>query len=385
MAVVRLEYAKGPKVGGKAASLGEMLRLGVKVPPGFVVDSTEYDKVADKPRDKDGLVKRLYVKALTQNIAAAYTEMGEGKVAVRSSAVGEDGTALSFAGQHSTFLNVEGLDEVIDAVLKCWASLDNEQAIEYRKSNGIEKASMAVVVQRMVDAEASGVMFTVNPTVIDGYHMVIEAVWGLGETLVSGQLTPDQYLIHKKGQILETKTVLQEWELRDGASMSLIPDRQNAPKLTKEQILELAELGLQLELEYGWPQDIEWCLQGGDLYIVQSRPITTLGANGTVAEVTGTVIAKGMSASKGVASGVATKYSDCKVGDVLVTDITNPSYLPTMKKAVAVVTGKGGMTCHAAIVCRELGIPCVVGVGNITGLFGKNVIVNGDAGVVTEA
>ena len=387
MAVVALEKAQGTRVGGKAANLGELLRMGIEVPPGFVVDADEFDKHFNgECTSIKNILDLMRLSGLLEQVSKAYDKMGAGKVAVRSSAVGEDGSILSFAGQHDTYLSIEGRENVIAAMLKCWASINNTRASEYRKSNGVKKASMAVVVQRMVDSEVSGVMFTVDPTqVVDGSMMVVEAVWGLGETIVSGTITPDRYMIHKSGKLTEMRIVAQDWALRDGAQVPIDTELQVSPKLTKAQILQLADMGMKLELEYGWPQDIEWALAGGQIYIVQSRPITTLKkeSKGKVG-ITGKILAKGIGASGGAAAGEGTIYSKTFKSGVLVTELTDPDYLPAMKKAVAVVTGKGGMTCHAAIVCRELGIPCVVGVGEIEHLIGKDIMVNGDVGVVTS-
>ncbi len=386
MSVVMLQDAKGERVGGKAANLGELIRMKVQVPPGFVVDADEFDKHLIDVQSIENLLDSMRFSGLLTKVSKAYHDIGGGKVAVRSSAVGEDGKSLSFAGQHDTYLNMEGFEQVVAALIKCWASSSNDRAEEYRKSNNVNKASMAVVVQKMVDSEVSGVMFTADPTNVgDGSMIVVEAVWGLGEAIVSGTVTPDRYLVHKSEGLKEINVSAQDVELRNGDYTPVPEDRQIATKLTKAQITELAELGMKLEVEYGWPQDVEWAMTKGKMYIVQSRPITTLkkAVANAVVGVSGKVLAKGIGASGGVASGEGKLYSKDFEGGVLVTETTDPDYLPAMKKAVAIVTGKGGMTCHAAIVCRELGIPCIVGVGKIDHLIGLEITVHGDAGVVT--
>lgn len=302
--------------GGKGANLGELTRAGVRVPPGLVVTSHAYFRFLDaaglRPQIEDLLrgldpsdraqlagvameAKQIVTAApmpawLVSPIATAYENMDGGTVAVRSSATAEDLADASFAGQQSTYLNVEGHVEVVRAVQNCWASLFEPQAIFYRARAGFDHidVGMGVVVQRMVQANRSGVMFTINPVTNDASSMVIEAVFGLGEAIVSGLVTPDMYVIEKaSGAILERQVVGQEQELvgRPDAAcgeeqchwVSVLFDRRFRPKLSDEEAGELAATGRRIEAHFGCAQDIEWAWADGTFWIVQARPVTSRG------------------------------------------------------------------------------------------------------------
>ncbi len=419
-----------PLVGGKGANLGEMTNAGISVPPGFIVTSAAYfdfirkSKIGDRIR---GLLKGLDVDdsralqeaaarvqkvildapmpaELAREIKEAYRKMGGGLVAVRSSATAEDLPEASFAGQQATFLNTEGEDAVVRAVQKCYASLFNARAIFYREQNHFDhfKVGIAVPVQKMVQSEASGVMFTVEPTSSNRSLIVIEAVKGLGEMIVSGDVTPDHYVISKEPlRIIEKDVKKQEWKLVKSAypvdgemnvKVDLTPTERATQKVTDADILELAEMGKRLEAHYQFPQDIEWAKENGRILIVQTRPVTTIkemkAAEGE--EITAPVLLTGSAASPGVAAGPVKIVHDpsqidkVMSGDVLVAEMTTPDFVPAMKRAAAIVTDRGGRTAHAAIVSRELGIPCVVGTEAATSTLkdGQIVTVDGSRGRV---
>ena len=412
-----------PTVGGKGANLGEMTRANIPVPPGFIVTAGAYfdflknSKLIDEIRHllqplDPGNSKQLQQTAaqikqlildtpmppqLAQEIEQAYIKMGRGLVAVRSSATAEDLPEASFAGQHRTFLNVQGEKEVVTAVQGCWASLFEPRAIFYRHQQGFDhfKVGIAVPVQKMVQSQASGVMFTIEPVTSDSGKIVIEAVFGLGEAIVSGEVTPDLYIIDKKGLKISTKKVAkQELQLVRNPDTTdkeaniwvpISPTRQTQQKITNDEIIQLAKLGKQLEDWYQFPQDIEWAKEDNEIFIVQTRPVTTLKeAAEFEPEVKAPVLLTGAPASPGMASGPvkivpeASKIDKVKTGDVLVAEMTTPDFVPAMKRAVAIVTDRGGRTAHAAIVSRELGIPCVVGAEQATTTLSDNQIVTVD-------
>jgi len=422
------------QVGGKGANLGEMTQAQIPVPPGFVVTSQTYyaflERAGLRPKieevlagldhhDSDALqrasqqIKRLITDAsmpedTARQIVDAYRKLGSGAVAVRSSATAEDLPTASFAGQQSTFLNVEGEANVVEAVQACWASLFEARAIFYRVENGFEhmKVGIAVPVQRMVQSERSGVMFTVEPASSDTTQIYIEAVCGLGEAIVSGQVTPDQYTVDKRSlSILKREIATQDRQLvrgesGEGEGLSGIvwaevaaADRQSQ-KLGDSDIVKLAEIARRLEQHYGVPQDIEWAKEDANLYLVQTRPVTTIREveEREAVEETAPVLLEGSPASPGVEAGPVKIVMDpseigkVEKGDVLVADMTTPDYVPAMKRAAAIITDRGGRTAHAAIVSRELGIPCVVGTGNATKNLrtGQVVTVDGARGRVYD-
>jgi pyruvate,water dikinase len=420
-----------PLVGGKGANLGEMTNANVPVPPGFIVTADAYFDFLNKtgitsqirrllePLDsndsrqlqeisaavKDVILKAAMPQDLATGIKEAYGKMGGGFVAVRSSATAEDLPEASFAGQQATFLNIRGENEVVTAVQQCWASLFEPRAIFYRVENGFDhfKVGIAVPVQRMVQSDASGVMFTVEPTTSDRSKITIEAVLGLGEMIVSGDVTPDHYVVNKDTmQIAQKEVKAQEWKLvkkeggkgkEDNVKIDLTPDEQTQQKITDGDILTLAKIGKGLEDHYQFPQDIEWAKEKNEIFIVQTRPVTTIremSAPGP--EIEAEAILTGSPASPGVASGPVKLVPDPsqidKVldGDILVAEMTTPDFVPAMKRAAAIVTDRGGRTAHAAIVSRELGIPCVVGTEKAMATLkdGQVITVNGTGGKVYE-
>ncbi len=425
-------------VGGKGANLGEMAKTHIPVPPGFIVTAQSYFHFLEKANltaeihqllspldtnDSEALsrvasqIKDLVSAApmpeeIAGAIAKAYREMGEGLVAVRSSATAEDLPEASFAGQQRTFLNVEGESEVITAVQGCWASLFEPRAIFYRAHHGFDhlKVGIAVPVQRMVQSECSGVLFTVEPVTSDDGKVVIEAGYGLGELIVSGEITPDLYVVEKNGlKILDKRIARQEWQLvLDAKGKGLGETNVRVPvpraaqrkqKLPDQDIIALAQIGRQLEELYAFPQDIEWAKEKDTLFIVQTRPVTTIKPPEAAVEVAvevkemeANVLLTGSPASPGTASGpvkivgLASEIDRVLQGDVLVAAMTDPDFVPAMKRAVAIVTDKGGRTSHAAIVSRELGIPCVVGTERATQVLKPEqvVTVDGKRGTVLE-
>lgn len=412
------------KVGGKGANLGELVKAGIPVPNGFCVTAQAYyyfleksglrrqlDKLLNglNPEDNKKLnkVSRETKKAvlaakmpedLGKEIEEAYHTLGGMAVAVRSSATAEDLPGASFAGQQATYLNIEGKKEVVKAVQACYASLFEARAIYYRIINKFDhmKVGISVPVQNMVESEKSGIMFTVDPVTENPDNLVIEGGFGLGEAIVSGSVTPDRYTVNKHDFSIVNKEVnKQDWQIVKNSHgigdkhVNLPADKKQEQKLTDEEIVAVAKLGAAIEGHYGKPQDTEWGIEKGQVYFVQSRPITTLGKKaegegqaaqaqpaadqgGGVDITHAEVILKGAAASLGAAFGPVkiihkpTEIDKVLQGDVLVTEMTTPDFVPAMRRAAAIVTDTGGRTCHAAIVSRELGIPCVVGTGTAT-------------------
>ncbi len=434
--VVKLEQVDKNRegVGGKAANLGEMVKAGLPVPPGFVITTDGYEKFlgynklreriesllseidvddVENLKQKSAEIRNLILKGempsfIEKPIKDAYDELSVGKevkelggaaldlikagrthcfVAVRSSATAEDLASASFAGQLETILSVQGNRELMDAVKKCWASLFTARVIFYRKNKGFDEfPEMGIVVQKMVDAEKAGVIFTANPMTNDTSQIVIEAVWGYGEAIVSGLVIPDEYVINKEdGSLLEKKIGRKLWMKRYDPVYGLKKDsvereRIDAQVLENGEIEKLWEFARKVEGHYGTPQDIEWCEEKNRIFLVQTRPVTTLKKPAEREEVPeapapkpqGPVLLKGLGASPGVASGPVKIINDLdemgkiEQGDILVTKMTSPAMVPMMKKAGAIVTDNGGSTCHASIVSRELGIPCIVGTETAT-------------------
>ena len=434
MSIKNLGVNDIPIAGGKAANLGELTSAGFEVPPGFVLTTDAYDyflahnKLGETLKtvlatldvssdaalqEASGTIRKAFEqgkvpKDLEDVIIEEYKRMGKGHfplVAVRSSATAEDLPTASFAGQQDTYLNVSTPESLIVSVKKCWSSLFTPRAIAYRVSKNFEhdKVKLAVVVQKMISSDFSGIMFTIDPN-SELPHIIIEAGYGLGEALVGGKVTPDTYVVDKfHRKILNKRVSNQTWKLVRGESGECMKkevpsDLANRQKLTDEQILDLAEIGNQIEMHYDRPMDIEWAMEGGHMYIVQARPVTTLSKdkNGKKEEekleAQRNILVKGLGASPGSACGQVRVYEESmsldvvKQGDVLVTQMTTPDMVPAMTRAVAIVTDEGGMTCHAAIVARELGIPCIVGANNATTVLsdGMAVTVHGQMGVVYE-
>ncbi len=406
--------------GGKGANLGQLTRTGLPVPPGFVIGAPAYAGF----RSETGLAERLNdvlggldvedTAALQQGADLARQAVAESEmpgwladaivqgyqqlvgddplapVAVRSSATAEDTASASFAGMNESFLNVRGRDAVIDAVKSCWRSLFGARTIYYRGKRGFSHSDMeiAVVVQRQIPSTRAGVMFTIDPASGDTSRLVIEGAFGLGEAVVSGQVSPDRYVVDKDRRAIvirsiKPKELIIEPDAQGGTRTRTLGEAEShAAVLTDEQVLALADLGVRIESAYAAPQDTEWAVDpAGAIWMLQSRPITTLG--GAAAEAT--VVVQGLGAAPGMAGGVvrvlrsmdeADKLGD---GEVLVTHMTAPDWVPLMRRAAAIVTDSGGMTCHAAIVSRELGIPCVVGTGDATAKLRDGELVTVDA------
>ncbi|MGC8836211.1 MAG: phosphoenolpyruvate synthase [Infirmifilum sp.] len=439
-----------PIVGGKNANLGEMIRAGIPVPPGFAVTAYAYKRFIEEKGIKDKIYEIIrkhvpqgaakpedYMEAsqeirkliestpmpkdIEEEIRKAYRELSKrvGKteefVAVRSSATAEDLPDASFAGQQETYLNVKGEDDVVEKVRKCWSSLFTPRAIFYRESKGFEheRVLISVAVQKMVNSRSAGVMFTLHPVTGDRNKIVIEGHWGLGESVVSGKVTPDEWVVDKKSmQIVERNIVEKRVELvRDpktgkNIEREIEPERRNAPSLTDEEVLRLAELAVKIEQHYGRPMDIEWAVDRDikfpeSVFIVQARPETVWSTRQQTGAETTSVksvteakpVVKGLAASPGVAFGkakICLTLEDAKTkmqpGDILVTKMTDPDWVPYMKIAAAIVTDEGGMTAHAAIVSRELGIPAIVGTREATKVMvdGKEYTVDAKTGVVYE-
>ncbi len=432
--------------GGKGANLGEMTKAGLPIPPGFVVTAQTYKEFIEKTRIKDKILDKITnldledTKALQnasdeigalmvstkipedikEEIKDAYAQISvharskaadfvEGKeefVACRSSATAEDLPEASFAGQQATFLNIKGGDAVVDAVRKCWASLFTARAIYYRARNNFttEKVLIAVVVQRMVNSDKSGVMFSINPSTNDDSEIMIEGAFGLGEAVVSGAVNPDLYILDKESlkikkiEVKEQKIkIVKDEKTGRTIERKLTKEEEKMQVCTDKEIEELAKLAKKIEAHYGKPQDMEWVIEKGIVYIVQSRAVTTFkkpsGERKTpegIKEVEAEVLVKGETASPGVASGPVkiineiSELNKIMKGDVLVTKMTTPDMVPAMQRAAAIVTNEGGLTCHAAIVSREMGIPCIVGTRNATKVLkdGMEVTVHATHGMV---
>jgi pyruvate, water dikinase len=424
-----------PFAGGKGANLGELTSAGFAVPPGFVVGAPAYAAF----REASGLGERLAAalsdldvddpaaleaasaearaaveaapmpEALETAIRAAHEELApdpRASVAVRSSATAEDTASASFAGMNETFLNVRGGDALIAAVHACWASLFGARTIFYRGRRGFSQADMdiAVVVQAQVTATRAGVMFTIDPASGDRSQLVIEGSFGLGEAVVSGQVSPDRYVVDKRTLSVTTRAAARKELAIEAAPgggttrRALSEEEATRAVLSDDEVREVADLGRRVERHYGSPQDTEWAYDvEGRLWLLQSRPVTAAGplAGGdgeAPAGPPGAVLVRGLGAAPGAASGPARVVSGpaegdrLAAGDVLVAQMTTPDWAPMMRRAAAIVTDSGGMTCHAAIVSRELGIPCVVGTSEATSRLREGELVTVDAthGVVIE-
>jgi pyruvate, water dikinase len=417
--------------GGKGANLGELTTAGLPVPDGFVIGAPAFADFLEQSglraqladilepvdvEDTDALqaastaareiVEHSEVPVwLAAAIRDAYTELvgsGDAAVSVRSSATGEDTESASFAGMNRTFLNVNGADAVIDAVRGCWASLYGARTVYYRARKGFPRAGMdiAVVVQRQVQATRAGVMFTIDPASGRTDRIVIEGAFGLGESVVSGQVSPDRWVVTKPDlsvvvREIRPKELAIESEAGGGTvTRELVGEEALRPVLNDEEVATLAHLAVRIEAHYGSAQDTEWAFDpDGRAWMLQSRPVTATGAEGGVAtEHVGEQIARGLGAAPGQASGRVRIITDqlkgatLQDGEILVTHMTAPDWVPLMRRAAAIVTDSGGMTCHAAIVSRELGIPCVVGTGDATRHLrdGELVTVDAGQGVVLE-
>lgn len=420
--------------GGKGANLGELTQAGIPVPPGFVVTAETYQKfmedtgINDKVLDildkidindtkalqaaaeeiKSIIIETPIPDDMIMFIKEAYNQLcqrvGEDDtdVAIRSSATAEDLPEASFAGQQDTFLHVSGDEEVIEYVRKCWASLFEARAIFYREENDFEhsKVLIAVVVQKMAMADKAGVMFTVNPSTGEEIAL-IEGSWGLGEAVVSGDVTPDNYQVDKKNNevinvtISDKKVMYTNDESGTSIKVDVPEDKRNERVLSDEELIELTEMGKRVQAHYGEPMDTEWAFERDNLFLLQARPITTLDGSKPAEDgdsVDGEVLVRGLGASPGIATGLVKIVLDIdeldkiEEGDVMVTTMTTPDMVPAMRRASGIVTDEGGVTCHASIISRELGIPCVVGTGDATKTLKENtgVTLDGKKGLVFE-
>ncbi len=269
----QIDKADAAAVGGKGLSLGLLAAAGLPVPPGFCVASSAHRRLRGKSPAADA--------ALAEQLRDAYRRLGGGAVAVRSSATAEDGAVVSFAGQQETFLGVRGEDDVLDAVGRCWESLDSERAVAYRRKQGVDEQglAMAVVVQRLVPSEVSGVLFTKDPLDRSGRSMLVEASWGLGESVVSGRVTPDRFHLDRQtGAVIDRHINTKPTELTPDGLRPVPTEKQDQPCLSDAQLAELAELGRKVEAFYGDARDVEWAWAEGKFWLLQARPITTGGA-----------------------------------------------------------------------------------------------------------
>ncbi len=432
--------------GGKGANLAEMHHLKLPVPPAFIVTANAYKKfiestglkqriratleglnfedtqqlefrtqkirdmvIAEKmPEKLEGEIKSAYkdldinkqiLDSASQNVLSILKTARELPfVAVRSSATAEDLETASFAGQQDTYLNIRGFKQLLEHVKKCWASLFTARATYYRHRKGFPQESVfiAIIVQKMVNSDKAGVMFSINPTTNNPNEIIIEAAFGLGEGIVSGAISPDYYVVDKKTMKPITKKVSHKNTYFTRSSSGETMQKELHPGRKDEQVLELYDLiklanyAKQLEEHYHVPQDIEWAIEYGKVFILQTRAVTTHKKEISLEEVSGEVILEGLPASPGIASGTVKIINDLKdlskiqTGDVLVTKMTNPDMVVTMQKSAAIITNEGGMTAHAAIVSRELGIPCIVGTMTATAKLkeGQEITIDGKAGKV---
>jgi pyruvate,water dikinase len=432
-----LDLKSIPEVGGKNASLGELLRelepQGIAVPDGFAVTSNAFRLHLERAKLGDaiyGLLDALDASNVTRlaqagrtirewirsaplpeeirrDVLDAYQALSSSfgeeatDVAVRSSATAEDLPSASFAGQQETYLNVRGEDRLLDAVRDCMASLFTDRAIVYRVERGFDhrQVALSVGVQKMVrsDVASAGVIFTLDTESGSRDVVIVTSAWGLGETVVQGRVNPDEFWVHKPTLALGFPAIVRR-QLGDKAvalvyspdgsavvERPLAGDRRRAPTLSDEEVLKLARWAVTIERHYSQragrptPMDIEWAKDGrsGQLFIVQARPETVHSQTKPKLELfraksEGKLLVRGKSVGNRIGSGrvrvvnSSAELSSFEAGDVLVAKMTDPDWEPILKRAAAVVTDQGGRTCHAAIVSRELGLPCVVGTGNAT-------------------
>lgn len=420
-----------PSVGGKNASLGEMISrltsFGIPVPDGFATTALAFEDFLSQNslhmplrdliqqldhvqysnlREIGSAARKLLMGAelpihLKQAVLDAYKELGKNEpiaVAVRSSATAEDLPEASFAGQHESYLNIRGENALLEAVLKCFASLYTDRAIKYREDHGFqhEKVALSVGVQIMVrsDISCSGVLFTLEPE--SGFRDIIHisGVWGLGENIVQGTVTPDEFLVFKptlgkaKQPILQKRLGEKEQTMVYGntaetpvINLGTPPEKRGVFVLTDEEIIQLATWSRIIEEHYAKPMDIEWAKDGvqQQLYIIQARPETVhsranplLQKEFKIEKAGARLLTSGQAIGSAVALGTArllkntTEADKLKPGEIIVTDLTSPDWDPILKKSGAIITNKGGRTSHASIVARELGVPAIVGCENAT-------------------
>ena len=429
--------------GGKGANLGEMFNAKFPVPQAFVVTTDAFfhflkeAKLEQQIKDILNQIKVDETQSLTkkakeireiitnsempQNLQDEITEAYDHFnvdlkefenspgalsilkssrepvfVSVRSSATAEDQADASFAGQQSSFINIKGNKELIQKVKECFASIFTARAIFYRKKKGFDGlVGIAAIVQKMINSDKSGVMFSKHP-VKNNEEILIEAVFGQGEGIVSGKIKPDNYTVSQDIEIIEEKIADKKVAIiRTSGGLTktiqLTPEKSKQRVLKTYEIKQLAEFAIKLEDHYKKPQDIEFAIENEDIYILQTRPITTLKQpDKKIAEIDGQLITQGMAASPGVASGVVKiihsmdDLNKIKQGDILVTTMTNPDMVVTMQKAAAILTSEGGVTAHAAIVSREMGIPAIVGAQDALEVLkdGDEITIDGSHGKV---
>lgn len=430
------------KAGGKGANLGELIKIGIPVPEGFIVTTASFNKLiqeydlankileltektdVENPSSlletsreiKQTILSHPIPADIRTNVSKAYENLsrfGEVKrlqqeknsvlVSVRSSATAEDLPTASFAGQQATFLNVKGEQSLFKSIRKCWASLYEPRAIFYRRLHNISKVSIAVIVQKMINSEKSGIMFTIDPTSGENV-IIIEAIWGLGEGIVGGEVSPDLYKVSKDdrqiGTIIQsqisnkTKMKLLDQVSNKTTELNVPKNKSNAQVLTRGEILNLSKYGIMLEHHYeNNPQDIEFAIENNKIVILQTRPVTSkIKERPRLGEIKSRQLLKGTGASPGVATGKVRiilgkkKITKIENGDIIVTTMTSPDLVPSMNKCSAIITDLGGKTCHAAIVSREMGIPAIVGTQEGTSKLkdGQQITVDAYNGVVYD-
>ncbi|GAA0728084.1 phosphoenolpyruvate synthase [Halorubrum trapanicum] len=427
-------------VGGKAASLGELIATGFPVPSGFVVTADTYrDFISEsgiknelrtvtdidtedsatlteaQNRSHDLIMEAPMADTIQEEVLDAYRSMNtndeETSVAIRSSATAEDLPDASFAGQLDTYLNVTS-DDLIETIKRCWASLFSRRAIHYRNQNDFPRhgGDIAVVVQEMVTADTAGVMFTSHPST-GAHKAIVEAAWGLGEAVVSGVVSPDNYVVNRNTGAIEQVTVadkrvkyVKSKQTGETIEVDVSEEKREQRVLSNDQLRTLVTIGERIESHYGTPQDIEWAIVDGEVFVLQSRPITTIpdrnynesgdetATNDSRRQTRGTgdVLLEGLGVSPGVASGTVRvlentdDLNEVTEGDVVVAEMTEPDMVPAMQRAAGIVTDEGGMISHTAIVSRELGLPAIVGCDDATRelIHGQDVTIDGNRGTV---
>jgi pyruvate,water dikinase len=396
--IVPLMEAAADTCGGKAGTLGALLRAGLPVPDGFVVSFAAYLAAVRDLDDLDAVRQVIEVSPVHAGVidalGRALDGLGDPPVAVRSSAADEDTGQASAAGQYESFLAVHGVGEVADAVRACWASLFSPRAIDYRQDRPSGDLVMAVIVQRHLDAEVSGVMFT--PADPDD-ATEIEASWGLGPSIVGGTVTPDAYRVAADGTVTRAVAVKRTRLDRRGTRLVIrdVPTHaRDQPTIDDASATQLAKLGKEIAAVLGGPQDIEWAIVDGRTWVLQARPVTAApppppapsSASGTpAATLTGTP------GSRGTVTGTARivrgpgDFARVHPGDILVCPFTDPAWTPLLRIVGGVVTETGGVLSHAAIVAREHAIPAVLGVPNATSRLHDDTIItiDGTTGTVT--
>ncbi|OGI14837.1 hypothetical protein A3K63_03955 [Candidatus Micrarchaeota archaeon RBG_16_49_10] len=416
-----------PTVGGKCANLGEMTRIGLPVPKGFSVTAqcfrdflkravldkkifgilakTDVNNPNQLEENTKG-IRKMIMKAkvpldIKSDIFSAYDSLFKKnllnyeRVIARSSATAEDLPDASFAGQQISVYNIRNKKELLEAVKGCWASLYTARSTFYRENKGFkhEKVLIAVAVQKHLVSDKAGVGFTIHPATGNKEQVMIEGSWGQGDMVVSGSVTPDTFVLDKRnGKMVErhisSKEKMEIFDEKKGGLKKVMvpPKKQKIPAVSDDELKQLFELALKLEKHYRHPQDFEWAIEGGKVYLVQTRAVTVVYEKEKGDETLNSykVLLKGLAASPGVASGPVkivknpTHLEKIKEGDILVTKMTDPDYVPAMKRAAAIVTDEGGITSHAAIVSRELGTVCVVGTHDATEMLKDDQIITVD-------